>query len=87
MWKRFYSDYPEALKMEFSLMRAHLNGCKNDSICERLKWTRSLALGAGWSVEPQLQLVHQRLSLDGSAIVGARVQHDTPGNWSARGHV
>ena len=59
-------------------------GTKGNSLLASIELGQAFALGAGWSVEPQLQLVHQRLSLDDGAIVGARVQQDTPGSWAVR---
>ncbi|WP_390349118.1 autotransporter outer membrane beta-barrel domain-containing protein [Variovorax boronicumulans] len=57
---------------------------KGNSLLASIEVGQSFALGAGWSVEPQLQLVHQRLSLDNGVIVGSQVQQDTPGNRAVR---
>ncbi|WP_442478747.1 autotransporter outer membrane beta-barrel domain-containing protein [Variovorax boronicumulans] len=57
---------------------------KGNSLLASIEVGQSFALGAGWSMEPQLQLVHQRLSLNDSAIVGSQVQQDTPGGWAVR---
>ncbi|WP_253252537.1 autotransporter outer membrane beta-barrel domain-containing protein [Variovorax boronicumulans] len=59
-------------------------GSKGNSLLASIEVGQAFALGAGWLVEPQLQLVHQRLSLDDRTIVGARVQQDTPGSWAVR---
>jgi outer membrane autotransporter protein len=49
---------------------------------------QSFPLGtSGWSVEPQLQLVHQQLDLDNSAIPGAIVQPDADSGWIVRAGV
>ncbi|MDP9920741.1 outer membrane autotransporter protein [Variovorax boronicumulans] len=59
-------------------------GGKGNSLLASIELGQAFALGAGWSAEPQLQLVHQRLSLDDGAIAGAQVQQDTPSNWAVR---
>jgi outer membrane autotransporter protein len=43
--------------------------------------------GSGWRIEPQLQLIHQRLDLGNSTIVGAAVQPDADSGWIARAGV
>jgi outer membrane autotransporter protein len=46
---------------------------------------QAFALGAsGWKIEPQVQLIHQRLSLDTIAISGANVRQDSDDGWIAR---
>jgi outer membrane autotransporter protein len=45
---------------------------------------QSFAIAARWKIEPQLQLVHQRLSLDDTQILGAQVRQDTDDGWLAR---
>ncbi len=59
-------------------------GSKGRSLLASIEVGQAFALGAGWSVEPQLQLVHQRLSFDDSTLMGSRVQQDTPGSWAVR---
>src|SRR5690606_9811970 len=51
------------------------SGSKGSSWLASLELGRAYALG-GWTLEPQLQLVHQRVDLDESSLVGARVQQD-----------
>ncbi|MGQ2992838.1 autotransporter outer membrane beta-barrel domain-containing protein [Variovorax sp.] len=57
------------------------------SLLASLEIGQSLALGNGWSVEPQLQLIHQRLDLDSTAIAGAQVQSHADNGWTARAGV
>lgn len=57
---------------------------KGSSLLASIEMGQAFALGAGWSLEPQLQLVHQRLSLDDTALVGATVQQDTDKGWAVR---
>lgn len=45
------------------------------------------ALGGGWTIEPQLQLVHQRQKLDDVQLFGARVHQDSANGWLARAGV
>jgi subtilase-type serine protease len=45
---------------------------------------QALPLSGGWSIEPQLQLIHQHLRMDDVMISGARVGQDTGGGWLAR---
>jgi outer membrane autotransporter protein len=43
--------------------------------------------GSGWSVEPQLQLIHQHMDLNNSAIAGAIAQPQADSGWIARAGV
>jgi len=43
--------------------------------------------GTAWSVEPQLQLIHQSMDLDNAAIVGAITQPQADSGWVARAGV
>lgn len=45
---------------------------------------QSFDLGQGWQIQPQAQLVHQRLNLDDVDITGARVHQERDGSWLAR---
>ncbi|OUM02996.1 hypothetical protein A8M77_08625 [Variovorax sp. JS1663] len=45
---------------------------------------RPFALAAGWSIEPQAQLIHQRLHADDTAFAGAHVGHDPADGWVFR---
>ncbi|MDP9964617.1 outer membrane autotransporter protein [Variovorax paradoxus] len=58
---------------------------KGDSLMASIEVGQSFALGAsGWKIEPQLQLIHQHLSLDSLAISGANVRQDSDDGWIAR---
>jgi outer membrane autotransporter protein len=58
---------------------------KGHSLLGSIEVGQAFALGAsGWSVEPQLQLIHQHLDLNNSAIVGAVVQPEADSGWIAR---
>jgi len=43
--------------------------------------------GSGWTIEPQLQLIHQHMDLGNSAIVGAIAQPQADSGWIARAGV
>jgi autotransporter-associated beta strand protein len=61
---------------------------KGNSFLASIEVGKAFALGSGgWSVEPQLQLIHQRLRLDDVAIPGALVQQDADSSWTARAGV
>ncbi|WP_208511722.1 autotransporter-associated beta strand repeat-containing protein [Variovorax paradoxus] len=61
---------------------------KGNSLLASIEVGKAFALGTGgWSVEPQLQLIHQRLRLDDVAIPGALVQQDADSSWTARAGV
>ena len=57
---------------------------KGSSMLASVEVGQSLALGAGWTIEPQLQLVHQKLSLDDADLVGATVQQQLNKGWAVR---
>jgi autotransporter-associated beta strand protein len=58
---------------------------KGNSLLASIEVGKAFALGtSGWSLEPQLQLVHQRLRLDDVQIAGALVQQDAESGWTAR---
>jgi outer membrane autotransporter protein len=58
---------------------------KGDSLSASIEIGQPFALGSGgWFVEPQLQLIHQRLDLDNAAIPGAVVESQTDNGWTAR---
>jgi len=57
---------------------------KGSSLSASLEVGQSFALSEGWQIEPQAQLMHQRLDLDDVDIVGARVHQDRKGSWLAR---
>ncbi|WP_185879101.1 autotransporter-associated beta strand repeat-containing protein [Variovorax sp. MHTC-1] len=58
---------------------------KGSSLSASVEIGQPFALGAsGWAVEPQLQLIHQRLDMDDVAIPGALVQSQADNGWTAR---
>ncbi|CAB3627507.1 Outer membrane protein IcsA autotransporter precursor [Achromobacter spanius] len=57
---------------------------KGHSLLASVEVGRSFNVASSWRIEPQLQLVHQRLSLNDSTLVGARVQQDPASSWAAR---
>ncbi len=58
---------------------------RGSSLLASIEVGQSFALGAsGWRIEPQLQLVHQSLSLDDAFIGAAQVQQRTSNGWLAR---
>jgi outer membrane autotransporter protein len=57
---------------------------KGSSLSASLELGQAFALGQGWQLEPQMQLVHQRLDLDDVEIAGARIHQDREGGWLAR---
>ena len=58
---------------------------KGNSLTASIEVGQAFAMGeSGWKVEPQLQLIHQHLSLDDIAISGAKVQQDSDDGWIAR---
>jgi outer membrane autotransporter protein len=60
---------------------------KADSFMASVEVGKSFGVGDGWVVEPQLQLVHQRINLDAVDIGGARVTQDSDRGWTARAGV
>ncbi|MDH6168342.1 fibronectin-binding autotransporter adhesin [Variovorax boronicumulans] len=69
------------------LLSAGVSG-KGNSLLASIEVGKAFAIGAsGWSVEPQLQLIHQRLRLDDVSIPGALVQQDADSGWIGRAGV
>lgn len=62
-------------------------GGKGSSLLASIEVGQSFKVADGWWVEPQLQLVHQRLSLDDVVLPGARVRQDPTSGWRARAGV
>ncbi|SFE20569.1 outer membrane autotransporter barrel domain-containing protein, partial [Variovorax sp. NFACC26] len=61
---------------------------KGNSLLGSIEVGQSFALGgSGWSIEPQLQLIHQHMDLNNSAIVGAVVQPQADSGWIGRAGV
>ena len=67
-----------------STARSTGSSSQGDSLLASIEAGQLFAIASNWSLEPQLQLVHQRLRLDDTIIVGAVVQQDTPASWAAR---
>ncbi|MET3497326.1 autotransporter outer membrane beta-barrel domain-containing protein [Variovorax boronicumulans] len=53
------------------------SGGKGSSLLASVEVGQSFPIAERWTIEPQLQLVHQRVSLDDTGIAGARVQQDS----------
>ncbi|MDM0005753.1 autotransporter outer membrane beta-barrel domain-containing protein [Variovorax sp. J22G73] len=63
-------------------------GGKGNSLLGSIEVGQAFALGgSGWSVEPQLQLIHQHMDLGNSVITGAVVQPQADNGWIARAGV
>lgn len=60
---------------------------KGDSLLASIEAGYAFPLGAGWRIEPQLQLIHQRLDMDDVTITGAQVRQDSDSGWVARAGV
>ncbi|MDM0010534.1 autotransporter-associated beta strand repeat-containing protein [Variovorax sp. J22G73] len=61
---------------------------KGNSLLASLEVGKAFALGSsGWSIEPQLQLIHRRQRLDDAQIAGALVQQDADSGWIGRAGV
>ena len=57
---------------------------KGSSTLASLEVGQSFRIGERWQLEPQLQLVYQRVRLNDTYIVGARVQQDADSGWLVR---
>ena len=57
---------------------------KGDSLLASVEVGRGFTLARGWVLEPQLQLMHQRIDLDGANIAGADVHQDSHDGWAVR---
>jgi outer membrane autotransporter protein len=57
---------------------------KGSSVLASVEVGQSFALGGSWSLEPQAQLVWQRLSLDDTSTLNALVHQDPSSSWMAR---
>lgn len=62
-------------------------GGKGSSLLASVEVGQSFGIAAGWTIEPQLQLVHQRVSLDDTGIVGAQIRQDSHDGWLVRAGV
>jgi outer membrane autotransporter protein len=57
---------------------------KGDSLLASMEVGQRFAVAPGWVLEPQLQLMHQRIELDDASIAGARVQQESHDGWIVR---
>ncbi len=63
-------------------------GGKGNSLLGSIEVGQAFPIGgSGWSVEPQLQLIHQHMDLGNSVIAGAVVQPQADSGWIARAGV
>jgi fibronectin-binding autotransporter adhesin len=63
-------------------------GGKGNSLLGSIEVGQPFALGgSGWSIEPQLQLIHQHMDFGNSVIAGAVVQPQADSGWIARAGV
>ena len=60
---------------------------KGDGLQASIEVGQSFGLGGGWFIEPQLQLVHERVDLDDVDLAGTRVRNDADSGWLARAGV
>ncbi|MGJ7566141.1 autotransporter outer membrane beta-barrel domain-containing protein [Variovorax sp. GB1R11] len=60
---------------------------KGDSLLASVEVGQAFAIAPNWTIEPQLQLVHQRVSLDDISIAGALVQQNSHNGWLVRAGV
>ena len=60
---------------------------KGNSLLASIEVGQGFRISPDWIVEPQLQLVHQRVSLDDASIAGALVQQDSHSGWVVRAGV
>ncbi len=63
------------------------SGGKGNSLLASIEVGQSFAIAEHWTIEPQLQLVHQRVNLGEVGIAGALVQQDSHNGWLARAGV
>jgi fibronectin-binding autotransporter adhesin len=58
---------------------------KGASLMASVEVGQPVALGSNWTIEPQVQLMHQRLDLDTTTLSGVTtVHHDTANGWALR---
>jgi outer membrane autotransporter protein len=83
----FYADAVLQLARHNYTLHPNLNlpvSGKGSGVQASIEVGQSFGLGAGWSIEPQAQLVYQRVNLDDVSIVGALVQQHADSGWLAR---
>jgi outer membrane autotransporter protein len=57
---------------------------KGRSLLASIEAGQAFELAPGWRIEPQAQVVYQKLKLDDAAIAGANVSQQTGGGWLGR---
>jgi outer membrane autotransporter protein len=57
---------------------------KGSSLLASIEAGQSFRVGNTWTVEPQVQLVHQQMDLDDANIIGAFVRQDPASSWLGR---
>ncbi|WP_436290343.1 autotransporter outer membrane beta-barrel domain-containing protein [Variovorax sp. LjRoot178] len=57
---------------------------KASSFAASIETGKPFALNERWSIEPQAQLIYQRLRPDDTTLSGAQVRHDAADGWIAR---
>ena len=60
------------------------NWGKGRSLLASMEAGQAFGFAPGWRIEPQAQIVHQKLNLDDVVISGARVSQQTGGGWLGR---
>ncbi|WP_093220608.1 autotransporter outer membrane beta-barrel domain-containing protein [Variovorax sp. OK212] len=60
---------------------------KGNSLLASVEVGQAFAIAPNWTIEPQLQLVHQRVNLDDTGIAGALVQQNSHNGWLVRAGV
>jgi len=62
-------------------------GGKGNSLLASIEVGKPFPIAPNWTVEPQVQLLHQRVSLGDTGISGALVQQKSDNGWRARAGV
>ena len=60
---------------------------KGDGVQASIEVGQSFALGGGWFIEPQLQLIHEQVNLDPVNLAGTQVNADADSGWIGRAGV
>ncbi|SFU60828.1 outer membrane autotransporter barrel domain-containing protein [Polaromonas sp. YR568] len=61
-----------------------ISASRSDSLLTSVEIGQAFEVGSGWSIEPQLQLVHQHIKLNDLALPNAGVQQDSPDSLTTR---
>jgi outer membrane autotransporter protein len=75
------------LRYTASPMLGWSRGGRGNSLLASIEVGQPFAIAERWTIEPQVQLVHQRVSLGDVGIAGALVQQDSRKGWVARAGV